>query len=100
MIECPMNDSENAQIPEPLSPAEQAFRDRCLKLFSRVDAENPDKGIAALLERAKSRAKESSIPYETALDQIYQEAEERTERRIELLMQCAIDPEKIDRDLD
>ena len=73
-----------------LSPLEREYRDKLHALFARVNPQQPEKGIRALLERAR---KETSAgkPETEALAEMYAGAEERTERRIALLSNCSLE---------
>ena len=53
-----------------------------------VHSQKPEKGIRALLMRARQRVESEGVPHEQALEEIYQGAVVRTERRIELLNRC------------
>jgi hypothetical protein len=81
-----------SQMPEhiPLTPIEQEFADKLQTLFARVQPQKPEKGIAALLKRARNKAKQTDQPMELILEEIYKAAVERTERRIQLLSQCSL----------
>jgi hypothetical protein len=73
---------------EPLSELERHFRERLLVLFARVDAQQPEKGVQTLLLRAHAIASETKQPLAQVLEAVYQDALERTERRLALLNQC------------
>jgi hypothetical protein len=59
-------------------------------LFSLVQAQQPDKGIRAILKRAQTLAKTTSVPYHDALQHMVDAAEVRTYRRLALLNACSI----------
>jgi hypothetical protein len=81
-------------MPEPPEPnilyteLEQRYCERFLALFARVEAQQPEKGIRTLIARARTLALESGQSLEVALELVYQEALERTERRLALISQC------------
>ena len=73
-----------------LTPLEQVYAEKLCVLFARVDARHPEKGIETLLQRARSLSRQKSLPIGQALDEVYQGAVERTERRLLLLGQCSL----------
>ncbi|WP_303674171.1 hypothetical protein [Vampirovibrio chlorellavorus] len=73
-----------------LSPLEKAYWAQLEALFKRVDARKPEKGIIALIFRARALADQQNIPLEQALADTLEGATQRTERRIALLQQCAM----------
>jgi lysine/ornithine N-monooxygenase len=69
---------------------EAQFVPKFLALFAQVSARQPEKGVKALILRARRQARQTGLPLETVLDQVYQDAVERTERRIQLLQRCEL----------
>lgn len=76
-------------MPEPLTPLERDYWQKLHALFARVNPQKPEKGITALLERARKEVA-TGKPEAQALAEMYAAAEERTERRIALLNTCAL----------
>ena len=72
------------------SPLEQAYREKLLELFKRVDPKKPEKGVRTLIQRARAKAANEGIAPERALEEIYRDAETRTLRRLELLSSCPL----------
>lgn len=79
---------------ETLSPLEKKYWESFYALFQRVQPAKPEKGIQALLIRARKLVEEQNILPEAALERILREATERTDRRVELLNQCALKSDK------
>lgn len=79
---------------EPLNELERRFAEKLQIVFAQVHPQKPEKGIAALLKRARIQASKTHQPLEEILETLYQGAVERTERRIQLLSQCSISPNK------
>lgn len=73
-----------------LSPLEKEYWHQLDSLFQQVQPQEPEKGIQALLMRARQKTVTDGIPLEQALQDILQGAKERTERRVLLLAQCAL----------
>lgn len=73
-----------------LSPSETMFMERLARVFSLVNPQKPEKGLVALITRARNLAKETGRPLEDILEEVYQGAKERTERRVHLLSQCRL----------
>lgn len=73
-----------------LNPAERLFIERLAQVFAMVNPQKPEKGMMALLTRARQLAKETGQPLELVLEEVYQGAKERTERRVQLLSQCSL----------
>jgi lysine/ornithine N-monooxygenase len=75
---------------EPLTELEKCFVDKLHKVFAQVHPQKPEKGVAALLKKAREQAAQSNQSLAEILETLYQGAVERTERRIKLLSQCDI----------
>lgn len=75
---------------ETLSPLEKKYWEALYALFQRVQPAKPEKGIQALLIRARKLVDEQNVLPEAALERILREATERTDRRVELLNRCAL----------
>lgn len=75
---------------ETLSPLEKKYWEALYALFQRVQPAKPEKGIQALLIRARKLVEEQGLSPEAALERILREATERTNRRVELLNRCAL----------
>ncbi len=73
-----------------LSPLEREYRQKLLDLFSLVNPRQPQKGVQALLTRARERVLAEGIPPEQALTEMYAGAEARTMRRVALLNACTL----------
>jgi hypothetical protein len=71
-----------------LLPIEQVYWHKLAELFQRVNPQKPEKGIQALILRARNAATENAGLLEEELERTFQAAKERTERRIQLLSQC------------
>ena len=82
---------EYTEIYESLSPIEQDYWHRFNDLFALVEAKQPEKGILALIQRAKVQATSKNLPLESALSAEFKAAEKRTQRRLALLQSCSID---------
>lgn len=67
---------------------EAAFCERLSVLFALVSPQKPEKGIRALLARARALAEAEGIVLSLALEQTYEDAEKRTHARLQLLGQC------------
>lgn len=74
---------------EELTQAELAFAARLRELFARVDAAQPERGVRALVRRARRIAREERRAPEVVLDELYAGAVRRTERRLELAARSA-----------
>lgn len=59
-------------------------------LFSLVNPQKPEKGIKAIITRARMAALKDQQPIEQHLEKLFSEAEERTRRRLVLLSQCQL----------
>ena len=81
-------------IYEELNTLEKEYWDKLMQLFMRADPKYPEKGIIAVIKKARSYSESNRIPLETALQKFYSEAENRTEKRLELLMKCSINKQK------
>lgn len=79
-----------------LSPLEKEYWHKLDSVFQQVQPQKPEKGIQALLIRARQMAASENIPLEQALQCILQDATERTARRVQLLNQCALKPKRAD----
>jgi hypothetical protein len=75
---------------ESLTALEKEYWQALHDLFQRVNPRRPEKGIQALLLRARQQAQAHKISLELALAQILKDATERTERRLQLLNQCTL----------
>lgn len=73
-----------------LTPLEEEYRLRLLDLFSRVNPQKPEKGIRPLILKARQRMETDGLSEAQALEEMYQAALERTERRIRLLSSCQL----------
>ena len=73
-----------------LSPLEQSAWKRLHAIFQNVHPQKPEKGIKALILRARETARQQNIALEIALETILAGATERTERRVQLLQQCRL----------
>lgn len=74
-----------------LTIVEQAFWVQCIGLFELVQAKQPERGVWALI--LKARRKTESTPgllYERALEQEFEAAKVRTYNRLKLLQECAL----------
>lgn len=76
----------------PLSQAEKIYAQKLSDLFQLVTPQKPEKGIRALLLRARQRVATEGVSPEQALAEIYAGAKERTERRVRLLAACPLTP--------
>jgi|GEM_PF-2178045 len=87
-----MNDSHipNPDFYQTLSPVEQIYWHKLAEVFQMVSVQKPEKGIKALLLRARVDALTSGVSLEEALKAVYQGARERTERRVALLSRCQL----------
>lgn len=59
-----------------------------MTLFAQVNPNKPELGCRVLIERARILAQTKNIPLESALAEIYAGAQQRTQRRVQLLKQC------------
>jgi hypothetical protein len=75
---------------ESLTETEKLYWQRLADLFQMVNPQKPEKGIKALILKARISSVENDIPYEQALEDVFQGAKERTLRRVELLSQCPV----------
>jgi len=75
---------------ESLTEIEKLYWQRLAELFQMVNPQKPEKGIQALILKARRYSSENDVPYEQALEDVFQGAKERTLRRVELLSQCPI----------
>ena len=73
-----------------LSPVEKAYWHKLAEVFQLVNPQKPEKGIQALILRARNAAAENQSPLENELESMFQGAKERTLRRIELLSRCQL----------
>ncbi len=90
--DCKKPDFEILTGLSPLSPEEVSFCERLVPLFAMVDSQKPEKGMRILILRARTRLAKDQISIQTALDQEYDGARERTEARLKLLGNCSINP--------
>ncbi len=82
-------------IYETLSPLEKVYWAQLEALFRRVEARRPEKGIVALIFRARALVAHQNIPLEQALADTLEGATQRTERRIALLKQCPLKSDSV-----
>lgn len=80
-----------------LNPLEKEYWHQLDSVFQQVQPQKPEKGIQALLMRARQRTVTEKIPLEQALQRMLQGARERTERRVQLLNQCALKTPQADK---
>jgi hypothetical protein len=72
------------------SQLEDRYHQQFMALFAMVDAQQPEKGIQTLFNRAKQQSATNNIPYAEALEDEYLAAEKRTHARLALLSQCQL----------
>lgn len=75
---------------ESLSELERTYWHKLAELFQLVDPKKPEKGIQALILRARKASAENQLPLADELKSIFQAAKERTLRRVELLSRCQL----------
>ena len=90
MERMPESDCVNQEADFVYTELEMAFVKRFLALFARVDAQRPHKGIRTLIVRARQKAEQANMPLQAALEEVYEGALMRTERRIQLIQQCTL----------
>lgn len=73
---------------ESLSSLERDYWDQFMTVFQQVDPKHPERGIQALIQRARA----SELPLEEALTQELTAATERTTRRVALTQACNLKP--------
>lgn len=83
-----------------LKPEERLYRDRFFRLFEAVVPRHPEKGVRAMLARARAQAQQYDISLAEALEDQYRQAEIRTQRRVALLSDCKLPIEKTFREGD
>lgn len=74
-----------------LTPLEQSYWDQFLALFNQVNPQKPEVGCRVMIERARVMAAARNIPLSEALETLYNQARQRTERRMQLLGQCRLE---------
>ncbi len=75
---------------ESLSELERAYWYKLAELFQLVDPQKPEKGIQALILRARKASTDNQLPLADELVTMFQAAKERTLRRVELLSRCQL----------
>jgi hypothetical protein len=78
---------------ESLTETEKVYWQRLADLFQMVNPQKPEKGLQALISKARSSSIENGVPYEQVLEDVFQGAKERTLRRVKLLNQCSMQNE-------
>lgn len=73
---------------ESLSELERTYWHKLAELFQLVEPQKPEKGIQALILRARKASAENQSPLTDELETMFQAAKERTLRRVELLNRC------------
>jgi hypothetical protein len=73
---------------ESLSELEKYYWHKLADLFQLVSPQKPEKGIHALILRARKASNDSQAPLDGELETMFQAAKERTLRRVELLSHC------------
>lgn len=73
-----------------LSPIEKAYWHKLAELFQMVNPQKPEKGIEALILRARKASKQNGSDLEQELEAVFLGAQERTLRRVKLLSACQI----------
>ncbi len=82
------SNSPSSDFYQTLSELEREYWHRLDALFQQVQPQQPEKGIEALILRARRQAEAEGISLAEALAQVYAGAAERTRRRVELLSRC------------
>jgi hypothetical protein len=74
---------------ESLTEIEKLYWNKLEDLFQMVKPKKPEKGLQALISKARSISVENNMQYEQALEDVFQGAKERTLCRVKLLNQCS-----------
>lgn len=80
----------SAAFYESLSALERTYWHKLAELFQLVDPQKPEKGIQALILRARKASAEKQTPLADELETMYQAAKGRTLQRVELLSRCQL----------
>jgi hypothetical protein len=75
---------------ESLSELERTYWEKLAELFQLVNPQKPEKGIQALILRARKASAENQSPLADELESMFQAAKERTLLRVELLNRCQL----------
>jgi hypothetical protein len=75
---------------ESLSALERTYWHKLAELFQLVNPQKSEKGIQALILRARKASAENLSPLADELEATFQVAKERTLRRMELLSRCQL----------
>ena len=73
-----------------LSPLEKAYWHKLADVFALVNPQKPEKGLIAIIQRAREEASSKEEALELVLERHYQGAKERTERRLLLINNCEL----------
>lgn len=85
-----MKTDEIATFYRSLNLLEQSYWQQLYDVFQLVQPQKPEKGIKALIIRARALADNENISLEAALQSILEGATLRTENRVKLLNQCKL----------
>jgi len=79
-------------MPRPLNltPLEQSYWDQFMALFSKVDPQKPEVGCQVMIERARKFSEAQNTSLAETLANLYAEAYERTERRLQITKNCKL----------
>jgi hypothetical protein len=75
---------------ESLSALERTYWHKLAELFQLVNPQKPEKGIQALISRARKASAENQSSLADELETMFQAAKERTLRRVKLLSRCQL----------
>ncbi|HEY8269719.1 MAG TPA: hypothetical protein VIG33_02440 [Pseudobdellovibrionaceae bacterium] len=79
-----------ASFYDSLSSLEKTYWHKLSEVFQLVAAQKPEKGIETLLLRARKAAEQNGTTLAQELETVFQGAQERTLRRMELLGACQL----------